>query len=125
MWPEAPPSTAGFHPESIELHVFVPEVDGTYLSTLPEDDGITFDVQSGACFRTLFELTRAGPQLTLRASVEGNGYHEFARQRFDVVIHGGVVESLVVDGGERSFDAYPVVLDNDGKSFVLEVRLSS
>ena len=28
MWPEAPPSTAGHHPEAIELHLFVPRGDG-------------------------------------------------------------------------------------------------
>ncbi len=41
MWPEAPPSTAGYHPSSIELHVFVPVADGTYESLLHEDDGLT------------------------------------------------------------------------------------
>ncbi len=90
MWPEAPPSTAGFHPASIELHVFVPANDGTYVSTLQEDDGITFAAHSGACFRTTFALTRAGQELTLRADVEGDGYPEFARQQFDVVVHGAV-----------------------------------
>ena len=30
MWPEAPASTAGYHPEVIELHLFVPDADGTY-----------------------------------------------------------------------------------------------
>jgi alpha-glucosidase len=125
MWPEAPPSTAGFHPESIELHVFVPTDDGTYVSTLQEDDGITFAALTGACFRTTFSLTRAGRLVTLRADVEGDGYPEFARQRFEIVIHGAVAEALTLDGAEHSFDGYPIVFGNDGKSFVLEVRLSS
>ena len=28
MWPEAPPSTADYHPTAIELHLFVPDGDG-------------------------------------------------------------------------------------------------
>ena len=29
MWPEAPPSTDGYHPEVVELHLFVPSARGT------------------------------------------------------------------------------------------------
>ncbi len=125
MWPEAPPSTAGFQPSGIELHVFVPNQDGDYFSTLQEDDGITFAAQDGACFRTTFALTRTGQQLTLRADVDGDGYPEFARQQFDVVIHGAVVEALTLDGDELPFDDDPIVIRNDGSSFVLEVRVST
>ena len=34
MWPQAPASTAGHHPEVIELHVFVPPADGSHRSLL-------------------------------------------------------------------------------------------
>jgi alpha-glucosidase len=125
MWPEAPPSTAGFQPSSIQLHVFAPKDDGTYLSTLQEDDGITFAAQDGARFRTTFALTRTGQQLTLRADVDGDGYPEFARQQFDVVIHGAVIEALALDGDQRHFDGDPIVIRNDGSSFVLELRVST
>jgi alpha-glucosidase len=37
MWPQAPASTAGHHPEEIELHVF----PGSGESLLVEDDGLT------------------------------------------------------------------------------------
>ena len=43
----------------IELHLFVPQQDGTYASTLVEDDGLTFAAQQGACYRTTFTVTRS------------------------------------------------------------------
>ena len=30
MWPTAPASTAGHHPQVVELHVFVPGSDGSW-----------------------------------------------------------------------------------------------
>ena len=77
MWPEAPPSTAGHHPAEIELHVFPGEGE----SILHEDDGLTFD---GGFYRTTFTL--AGREL--QARTEGDGYPEFARERFVVVCEG-------------------------------------
>ena len=69
MWPEAPPSTDGYHPSSVELHVF----PGDGESILHEDDGLTF---SGGFLRTTFTLSgRAAPE------VSGDGYPEFARER--------------------------------------------
>ena len=47
MWPEAPPSTAGYHPTVIELHLFVPADDETHRSLLQEDDGLTFAALHG------------------------------------------------------------------------------
>jgi alpha-glucosidase len=86
LWPEAPPSTAGYHPSVIELHLFVPGEDGTQTSFLQEDDGLTID---GGFVRTTFTVTRAGTAVTVATSVEGDGYPEFARERFDLVVHGG------------------------------------
>ena len=40
MWPEAPASTSGHRPTMLELHVFVPDVDGTHESEVQEDDGL-------------------------------------------------------------------------------------
>jgi alpha-glucosidase len=76
MWPEAPPSTDGYHPTEIELHVF----PGEGTSILHEDDGLTL---SGGSLRTTFTLN--GDEL--RAEVDGEGYEEFARERFVVVVH--------------------------------------
>ena len=77
MWPEAPPSTAGHHPAEIELHVF----PGQGESILHEDDGLTFD---GGFYRTTFTLDGR----ELQARTEGDGYPEFARERFVVVCDG-------------------------------------
>jgi alpha-glucosidase len=96
MWPEAPASTDGHHPELIELHVFAPREDGVHRSLLHEDDGLTF---SGGRLKTTFELTREADRLTLRAEVEGDGYPEFAREAFRVVLHGGE-EQTIANAGE-------------------------
>ena len=60
MWPEAPPSTDGYHPTVIELHVFVPGEDGTWTSELQEDDGLT---TTGGFLRTTFTLTRSADEV--------------------------------------------------------------
>ena len=88
MWPDAPPSTSGYQPTAIELHLFVPVTDGTYSSMLQEDDGLTFAAQDGARYRTSFEVGRSGRTVVLRADVEGDGFAEFARERFVLVLHG-------------------------------------
>ena len=57
MWPEAPPSTDGYHPSVIELHVFVPGADGAWTSLLQEDDGVT---TTGGFLRTTFTAATVG-----------------------------------------------------------------
>jgi alpha-glucosidase len=91
MWPEAPVSTANHHPHAIELHLFVPLEDGTHRSFLQEDDGETTAALGGARYRTTFEVTRRGNRVALRGEVEGDGYPEFDREAFHVVVHGAGV----------------------------------
>ena len=109
LWPDAPASTAGYHPSLIELHLFVPERDGTYASMLQEDDGLTFAAGDGACYRTTFTVTRRANRLTVQADVEGDGYPEFARRAFELVLHGVDVDNLH--------------LPNEGTGFTVEVDL--
>ena len=97
MWPEAPDSTNGYQPRVIELHLFVPASDGVHQSMLQEDDGLTFAAQEGARYRTAFTLLRAGGELTLKAEVSGDGYPEFARERFVLVLHGATPEEASLD----------------------------
>ena len=89
MWPEAPASTAGHHPPVVELHVF----PGEGTSVLREDDGLT---TSGGHFRTTFTLTRE----TLRGEVSGDGYPDFAREAFDVVVRGSDRRIRIDNRGE-------------------------
>jgi alpha-glucosidase len=88
MWPEAPATTSGHHPHTIELHLFVPLEDGTHRSFLQEDDGVSTAADGGARYRTTFEVTRRGDRVTVRGEVEGDGYPEFAREAFVLVVHG-------------------------------------
>src|SRR3954453_3575234 len=92
MWPEAPASTAGHHPRVVELHLFVPFEDGEPRSLLQEDDGETTAALGGARYRTTFVLERRGSRVTLRAEVEGDGYPEFGREAFELVVHGAGAE---------------------------------
>ena len=98
MWTDAPDSTAGYAPLLIELHLFVPAADGTYTSMLQEDDGLTFAALSGARFRTTFTVLRTGSSLSVEAEVEGNGFPEFRREAFELVVHGASVDSVDLDG---------------------------
>ena len=97
MWSEAPASTNDFHPDVVELHLFVPESDGVYYSMLQEDDGLTFAALQDACYRTSFTVLRAGAELTVKAEVSGDGYPEFRRERFVLVLHGAAPETARLD----------------------------
>ena len=107
MWPQAPATTAGHHPEVIELHVFVPAGDGSHESLLVEDDGLT---DGGAQLRTALTLTRSGDRLALRAETTGERHPAFARTAFHVILHGA---------GERE----PIVVADAGDGFTEELRL--
>lgn len=114
MWPVAPPSTSGYHPQSLELHVFVPESDGRWTSLLQEDDGLTDAHLSGGRYRTTFVLERTGETVTLSAAVAGDGYPEFARERFVLVLHGAAPGSVDVAGSAHPVLAGRVELANAG-----------
>jgi alpha-glucosidase len=68
-----------------------------HQSILQEDDGLTFAAQGGARYRTAFTLLRAGGELTLKAEVSGDGFPEFARERFVLVLHGATPEVASLD----------------------------
>ena len=100
MWPEAPASTSGHHPGVVELHVIVPAADGEWASLLQEDDGLTLAALGGACRRTTLTLSRAGGEATLAATVDGDGYPEFAREAFELVLHGDA-PAAIESGGKQ------------------------
>jgi alpha-glucosidase len=120
MWPEAPASTDGFHPDVVELHLFVPTVAGTSRSFLQEDDGLTFAAAEGARYRTSFEVTRTGDRIRLRADVEGDGYPEFARQAFHLIVRGARPASVDLEDGPVRVHDGRFVLPNAGEGFTVE-----
>ena len=122
MWPTAPASTAGHHPEAVELHVFVPGADGTWTSLLQEDDGLTTAAGQGARVRTTFTVTRSGDRVALQADVEGDGYPEFARERFDVVVHGPAAATVRLDGQSIAAGA-SLPVPSSGTAFRIELDL--
>jgi hypothetical protein len=68
-----------------------------YHSMLQEDDGLTFAALQEACYRTRFTVLRAGAEVTVKAEVSGDGYPEFRRERFVLVLHGAAPETARVD----------------------------
>ena len=126
MWPDAPASTAGHHPQAVELHLFVPGDDGqTHRSFLQEDDGESFAATQGARYRTAFAVTRDGPLVRLEAEVDGQGYPEHARTelRLHVHVHGEDVTQVRVDGEAVPLVDGVAVLDNAGTGFAVELEL--
>jgi len=123
MWQEAPPSSDGYHPTAIELHLFVPASDGHYHSMLQEDDGLTFAALDGACLRTTFDVERSGDQLSVRAEVSGNGYPEFVREQFHLVLHGAEAATVLHDGAELRAENGRFVIPNSGGGFELDLSL--
>jgi alpha-glucosidase len=124
MWPDVPPSTAGYHPRAIELHVFVPTEDGEYQSTLHEDDGLTFAFRQGAYYRTTFTLRKAGDQITLQGSVTGNGYPEFAREAFHLIFHGASPNLIHTNDQSLSPENGKYILQNAGTDFQIDLNPS-
>lgn len=129
QWPEAPPTTMDYHPEVIDLGVFVPEEDGETVSVLDEDDGLTGARADGAFYRTRFTLTRAGAGLTLVADVSGEGYPQFRRRQFRIAFRGAAVDDVRI--GRRRIGRKPVsqrngafVVENRGENFTLTCSVS-
>jgi alpha-glucosidase len=120
MWPHAPATTAGHHPDAIELHLFVPGADGTTRSMLQEDDGLTLAMDEGAFVRTTFDVTRRGARVRLESEVEGDGYPEFARTAFHLVVHGAAPEAVTVDGEQVRPSDGRFVLANSGAEFTAD-----
>lgn len=120
MWPSAPASTSGHHPEAVELHLFVPAADGTDESLLQEDDGLTTDAADGACYRTTFAVTRRGSTVTVVARTEGAGYPAFARTEFRLVIHGAEPAVVRVDGRDADAAGGYVPIPDTGAGFTAD-----
>jgi alpha-glucosidase len=119
-WPTVPQTTVGFHPVLLELHLFLPEEDGNTCSWLYEDDGVSLGFSQGAYYQTEFDLSRAGRTFRLRASVSGDGYAQFRRRWFRLIVHGRVAGTVEVNGTQTLLDqAGRLELPNTGEDFAI------
>ena len=123
LWPEAPDSTAGSHPEELELRVFIPSTDGVFESELQEDDGLSFAASEGARHRTRFTLTRRGAQVRLHGETQGEGYPEFARRQFRIVLEGATPLTVRHGGAQVPYADGGVVLPNAGEALSVEFEV--
>lgn len=88
MWTQAPPSTDGYRPEVVELHVFDPVTDGRWESLLVEDDGLTVTDGEPERLTTTVVVSRSGGEVSVGHETSGPGYAGHARTRFEIVRHG-------------------------------------
>ncbi len=114
MFAGTPQSTVAHYENQIELHVFVPALEGVHESVLQEDDGLTFGANRGQRFTTRLRLERVADQLLISGVVSGQGFEKFSREVFTVVLHGG--DS---DLGQR-FE-----VESAGQDFELTLKLVS
>ena len=84
---------------------------------------MTLAALSGACLRTTFTLTRAGSSISLRAEVEGDGYAEFAREEFQVMVYGTTPSHVHLEGRELTASGNRYVLPNPGTGFLLDIEV--
>ncbi len=96
-------TTDGLCPEVIELHLYVPSGDGTTVSMLHEDDGLTDAWRRGEYRRTVFEVVRRGREVRISASVSGDGFPESRRRQFRLVFHGINRKPCVIKEATKSF----------------------
>jgi alpha-glucosidase len=123
MWPQAPPSTDGHHPHAVQLHVFVPSAEGSWASALQEDDGLTTAALDGARVRTTFTLTRRSDTVTLASHAQGDGYPEFAREAFHLVVHGARPAEVTGDGAPIPVRDGVAVIPDRGGAFTVTFAL--
>lgn len=118
-WPEAPLSTAGYQPQIIDLHVFMPDDGSERRTLLYEDDGSSFAYQRGEFQRTQFVLERHGKRFRLHASVEGNGFAQWQRAVFRLRFYGMREDTVEVNGRRQTLVANRLILTNARKAFIL------
>ena len=68
-------------------------------------------------------MTRTGDRLTLRADVDGDGYPEFAREAFRLVVHGAAPATVRLDGEGVAARDGRFVIPNAGTGFTAEFEV--
>jgi len=81
-------STMDYYPENIELNVYIPEINGEYISELREDDGETFDYKKGLFIHTTITVVRNNNSLIINTNQTGKGFEKFIRKGFNLNLHG-------------------------------------
>jgi alpha-glucosidase len=111
-------------PTCVELHLAVPLEDGEFASDLWEDDGLTTARDRGAFVHTHLQVRRSGRRLDVTAVVSGEGYPEFVRERFRLLVRGGDISGARLDGRPLLPTAGAVEFPNGGTGFELELTLA-
>ncbi len=123
MLPEAPHSTMGLRPTSMDLCLYIPVEEGEFVSYLREDDGHSTQHETGAYLETKFTVTRKENTVKLTATVKGEGFPEFCRTQFRLIIRGAEFENVRVNGMAQDSLRGKITFDNQGQEFTAEVGL--
>lgn len=125
MLSKVPVSTMNVKPEELELHVYCPNHEREVCSLLEEDDGLTEARRNGSYLRTRFTIWRQGQTCRLEAVTEGDGFPEFQRKRFVLILHAAEIKEARLNGDVIESEPDRLVLPNTGVGFHLEMDLLS
>ncbi|HYP97162.1 MAG TPA: TIM-barrel domain-containing protein [Polyangiaceae bacterium] len=116
MYERAPMSTMGHYPDLLELRLIVPDEDGDTESVLQEDDGVSHDYSSGAFLRTTFLVSRRGARVIVTVRTSGDGFPEFRRTQFRIVLDGFTGDHVELNGTTIDVQNTQFYCENRGES---------
>jgi len=109
-------STMGYYPDLLELRLIVLDEDGDTESVLQEDDGVSHDYSSGAFLRTTFVVSRRGLRVTVILRTSGDGFPEFRRTQFRIVLDGFTGDRVELNGTTIGVQNAQFYCENRGES---------
>jgi hypothetical protein len=85
---------------------------------------VSFAAVRGARYRTTLTVERAGTELRVNAAVSGDGFAEFVREYFVLLLHGaapdaGTLDGVTITGRDGRFE-----IPNGGAGFTFSCRVS-
>jgi hypothetical protein len=90
---------------------------------LREDDGLTTAHERGAFLETTFRMVRQGDKVKITGTPTGDGFDEFKRDTFRLVIRGASIAQVRINGELRDAPGGRVDFRNQGEIFNAEILL--
>ncbi|MDF3128455.1 glycoside hydrolase family 31 protein [Kiritimatiellaeota bacterium B1221] len=90
-------STMRYAPCSLDLKVYLPLSDGSYHSTLFEDDGLTDGFLENRFLKTDFTVIKSGEEYVIELESAGEGFPEHQRKGFHLSFVGGEFPDRKID----------------------------
>ena len=119
MLKEAPESTMNMETSTLSLLCVIPEKEGTYTSSLIEDDGLTFAYNENQQLQTDFQLTVSKKGFTLNSTPQSDSFKEFDRSLIEIDFFSKNEFKYKMKGEEAILSQNRVCFMNQGESFEL------